>query len=95
MPSIVIFGLIVFSTFDATSLPNIIAEVIAFMNDRFTSKDYNELYRLQNQFRDLRYQVTVIGKSTNSPVLLMFETLTMTEPTFSSVKVKDCCAEPF
>lgn len=78
------------------SLPNIIAEAIAFMNDRFASKDYNELYRLQNQFRDLRYQVTVIGKSTNSPVLLMFETLTMTElPTFSSVKVKDCCAEPF
>jgi hypothetical protein len=77
------------------SLSNIIVEAIAFMNDRFASKDYNELYRLQNQFRDLRYQVTVIGKSTNSPVLLMFETLTMTEPTFSSVKVKDCCAEPF
>jgi hypothetical protein len=95
LPSIIIFGLIVFSTSDATSLPYIIVEAIAFMNDRFTSKDYNELYRLQNQFRDLRYQVTVIGKSTNSPVLLMFETLTMTEPTFSSVKVKDCCAEPF
>ena len=42
------------------SLPNIIAEAIAFINDGFTSKDYNELYRLQNQFHDLRYQVTVI-----------------------------------
>ena len=77
------------------SLPNIIAEAIAFINDGFTSKDYNELYRLQNQFRNLRYQVTVIGKSANSPVLLMFATRAMTEPTFSSVKVKDCCAEPF
>jgi hypothetical protein len=31
--------------------------------------------------------VTVIGKSAKLPVLLMFETLAMTEPTFSSLNL--------
>ena len=72
---------------------NVILELVNYNEHNHQSTGIN---RLQNQFHDLRYQVTVIGKSTNSPVLLMFETLTMTELLiFSSVKVKDCCAEPF